>query len=457
MPWQQYVADVVLEIDPVTGRLAYTEWGLTVPRQSGKSTFVLAKAAHRASATRFFGPRQHLVYTAQTRAKAREKWEEDYLASLKASPSFRRRIVPHLGNGNEHIRFTNGSKFAIEATTEKAGHGSTIDEAYIDEAFAHVDWRVEQSFGPAMITRLNKQLAWLSTAGWKDGSPYLAAKVKTGRASVAAARGRGLAYFEYSAPEDADPGDRAVWRECMPALGLTIPEGAIQDEYDKALDAGKLNEFRRAYLNQWVPKEDMSGATILGGWWAAAADELSHPEGQVTLAVVFSSDRGHAAIGLAGRRPDGQWHVEVADYRAGTAWCLPWLTERCTDEASPKYLGDRLAAVVVDGHSHEATIIANLKDAGINVMSLDGGQVAQAYGLFYSAVTDSHTVRHRNQKDLNDAQDGATTRPLGDAGTAWARRKSGVDISPVVAVTEAMYGHSAGAQLGETEPGAWLI
>jgi hypothetical protein len=137
MEWQQYVADVILEIDPDTGRLAFDEYVLTVPRQSGKSTFVLAKAAHRASATGFFGGRQRLVYTAQTRGKAREKWEEDFVADLQASRKFRGRVTTHLGNGNEHLRFTNGSRFGIEANTEKAGHGGTLDEAFIDEAFSH--------------------------------------------------------------------------------------------------------------------------------------------------------------------------------------------------------------------------------------------------------------------------------------------------------------------------------
>jgi len=73
MPWQQLAADIILEIDPETGGLYYGEFDLTVPRQSGKSTFVLAKATHRCSATGFFGRRQRVVYTAQTRLKAREK------------------------------------------------------------------------------------------------------------------------------------------------------------------------------------------------------------------------------------------------------------------------------------------------------------------------------------------------------------------------------------------------
>ena len=200
MPWQQLVADVVMEIDPASGRLAYPEFGLEVPRQSGKSTFVEAKGAHRCTATGFFGPRQHLVYTAQTRQKAREKWEEDYAADLESSAAFKHRVTVSKANGNEHIRFVNGSRWGLEAATEKAGHGSTIDEAHLDEAFAHQDFRLEQAFGPAMITRALKQLGWISTAGWLGGSPYLEAKTETGRRAVLEGRRTGLAYFEWSAP-----------------------------------------------------------------------------------------------------------------------------------------------------------------------------------------------------------------------------------------------------------------
>src|SRR5690349_4715593 len=37
MPWQKYVLDVALEIDPATGVFAHREVGLSVPRQQGKT------------------------------------------------------------------------------------------------------------------------------------------------------------------------------------------------------------------------------------------------------------------------------------------------------------------------------------------------------------------------------------------------------------------------------------
>ena len=108
-----------------------------MPRQSGKTTFIEAKFCHRCTATSFYGPRQQLVYTAQTRQKAREKLEEDFIPDLEAARAWKGRFRSALANGHEHIRFANGSRFALEASTEKAGHGGTLDEAYLDEAFAH--------------------------------------------------------------------------------------------------------------------------------------------------------------------------------------------------------------------------------------------------------------------------------------------------------------------------------
>src|SRR5689334_10794972 len=55
MPWQRHVLDVALEVDPETGRLAYQEVDLTVPRQSGKTLLLLCLMVHRALG---FGSRQ---------------------------------------------------------------------------------------------------------------------------------------------------------------------------------------------------------------------------------------------------------------------------------------------------------------------------------------------------------------------------------------------------------------
>jgi phage terminase large subunit-like protein len=444
MPWQRYVADVLLEVDPDTGRLAYQEFGLTVPRQSGKSTLILAKAVHRASATQFFGPRQRIVYTAQTRQKAREKWEEDYAADLETSRAFKAKVQVHKGNGNEHVRFSNRSRFGIEANTEKAGHGGTLDEAYIDEAFAQADGRLEQAFGPAMITRANKQLGWISTAGWRNGSPYLEAKVAYGRRQVELGANTGLAYFEWSADEDADPEDEGGWWDFMPALGHTITPEAIRAELARLKDQGDLNDFRRAYMNQWVNKNSATDSIIPMGVWLDLAAGEPFDTADVAFAVDVSPDRDSAAIGAA-RRVDGISQVDVADHRPGVEWVIPRMVE-----LDQRY---RPIAWVLDPSGPAGSLLPALKQVGI-VPTLTGPrEMAQACGAFFDAAVGPNPVlRHLDEPSLNAALAAATKRPLGDA-WAWSR-KSG-DITPLVAATLALHGYSLYASNPAT--GGWMV
>lgn len=432
MPWQQLVADVALEVDDRTGRLAYDELGLTVPRQQGKSTFILAKATHRCTATKFFGRRQRLVYTAQTRQKAREKWEEDFVAELEASSVFRNRVQVHKGNGNEHVRFQNGSRFGIEANTEKAGHGGTLDAADIDEAFAQTDWRLEQAFGPAMITRANKLLSWVSTAGWVNASPYLEEKTKLGRRSVAEGRNTGLAYFEWSAPVGCDPGDESIWWGCMPALGHTITIEAVRAEYRKALDADKLHEFMRAYLNLWVPKMVYEADLIDMDVWGDLADPESRPARAPIYGLAVSPDRTMAAVAVAGAREDGLKHVDVGRHDAGTGWVLGFCKDLDSRRGDVKFL--------VDAGGPAASLIPDLRNAGLDVEVIGTRELAAAYGLVMDLI-EARTLRHRNQPSLNAAVKSAKKRNLGDGASAFGRKASGQDITPLEAGQLALLGH----------------
>lgn len=443
LPWQQFVADVVLEIDPLTGEFAYNEFGLTVPRQSGKSTLILAKAVHRATATGFFGRRQKIVYTAQTRNKAREKWEEDYVPDLTQSKVFGPRISPHFGNGNEHIRFSNGSRFGIEANTEKAGHGSTLDEAYIDEAFAQADNRLEQAFRPAMITRPNTQLGVVSTAGWLDGSPFLADKVRRGREQSQMGVREGLAYFEWSAPDDADVEDRDVWRECMPALGHTISERSIAAELEAMSDTP--NDFRRAYLNQWVLRDDPGSETIVDmGVWAHLEDVEDVRPSPVAFSVEVSHDRKWSSIGLAGRRTDGMRHVQIVQAGRGTGW-VPERVAELVDEWKP-------VAVAVNPTGPAGSLLGPLAAAGVDVLKVSSRDAAHAAGLFVDSVGE-HMVRHMGQSQVTASLGVARKRPSGEGFQLVA--EPGKDIAPIKAVVLALYALDHGSDKKQRTGVVW--
>lgn len=435
MPWQQYVADVILEIDPATGRLAYREYGITVPRQSGKTTLLLAKMVHRAIG--FGNARQRILYSAQTRGAARLKWEDEHVAILEKS-RYRKLFTVRRQLGQEAIRWKNGSRHGITSNTEKAGHGETLDEGVIDEAFAQEDNRLEQAFKPAMITRPQPQQGVVSTAGTVK-SIFLREKVDAGRERCEARTLDTVAYFEWSAPDDADPADPATWAACMPALGHTISVEAIRADFESM----KLPEFRRAYLNQWPDTTPDQWLVIAEEQWRPLADELSELDGRVAFAVHVAMDRSWAAIAVAGRRADGLLHVELIDYRLGTKW-VPERAERLQERWRP-------CAWVVDAGSPAGSLIADLEAKGLDITKPSVKDVAHAFGQFVDAVAPKEgepTLRHIPNPALDVAVAGAAARSLSTA-KAWDAIAATTESSPLIAVTYAAWGHATKGHLVE--------
>lgn len=425
MPWQQHAVDVALETDPDTGRLVYRDVRLTVPRQSGKTTLILPVVVWRAIAAKSLGGRQNILYAAQTRQKARKKWEKDYLAALAGCRPLRGRYAVRLSNGDERVTFTGGSTFGVESTTENAGHGETLDMAIQDEAFALVDDRMEQAFRPPMVTRPSPQYWVVSTAGTKT-STYLRRKVDEGRAAVEGGVDRGVCYFEWSADPELDPADPATWRTCMPALGHTVDEDTIRGELE-GMDA---TEFARAYLNLW--QAEVITSVIPLAWWRATADPEAGIDGRPVFAVDVSPMATRAAIVAAGRSTvDGRTHVEVIAVGDGTDWVVPRLVEL--------QLRHEPRAICLDDYGPAGSLVQPLADVGITPLVVSARHMVQACGGLYSAIRD-RGVTHLDDPLMAAALKGAGTRQLGDS-WAWKRRTSSSDITPLVAATIAVWAH----------------
>lgn len=435
MPWQRIVSDIAHEVNPETGCLAYSEVRLLVPRQSGKSTKVLAKSIWRMLDAQGLGGRQTLLYVAQSRNKAREKFVDDYLTEVRAAKVLRGKWRERLSNGSEAIYWRNGSRWGIDATTKTSGHGSTLDAGDIDEAFAHVDARVEQALRPTMITRPNSQLWVISTAG-DETSLYLNSKMASGRKMVEDGIDSGVAYFEWSAEPDADPGDPATWWSCMPALGFTVTEDRIRAEYTAMSADGDLAGFRRAYLN--ITQDSSTPEAVISlAAWKACVDDAPVPERKLPVwAVDTTPDRGMSAVAVAFRRPDDLVQGEVHRTGPGTEWVVAELRD----------LIDRHGGVVViDPSGPAGSLINDCKAQGVPVVTTTARDMCQACGWIHDASI-SRTWRHPGQSVLDAALRAAAKRPLGDA-WAWSRKTSSDSpIAPLVAVTLAVWGVNSGQQ-----------
>jgi phage terminase large subunit-like protein len=347
------------------------------------------------------------------------------------------------GTGVEHFRFQNQSRWAIEANTDKAGHGGTLNEADIDEAFGQVDFRLEQAFEPAMITVTNARLGWVSTAGWIDGSPYLQVKTQAGRTAVATGSQEGLAYFEWSAPEDSDPGDPEVWKACMPALGLTQPLKAVQKRYDKAVAEGKLNGFKRAYLNMWVPKSSDEPPTISEAMWAHQRDDDLEFTGIPALAIDVSLDRRWSYIVAAGFTPDNTVGLRLLSVLEGT--------ERLVEEVKAVRAARPTTDVSLDPSSAAGSLLTDLESEGIPVSTVQGPEVTQACGAFYDSFVQGK-IRYAEHQSLTEAVGNAILRANPRGASRWYPIGDGPSVSPLYAATLAAHGLAKSNQAG---PNIW--
>ena len=412
MPWQRLVADIATEIDEETGLPAYREIVVTVPRQSGKTTLVLALELHRAL---LLPKAQRIAYTAQTGWDARRKLIDDQAPMLMASPLHAAVSKVIRGAGNEAIIFKNGSRIDVLASTESAGHGRTIDLAVLDEAFSDTDDRREQALLPAMATRSDAQLLVVSTMG-TEGSTYLNRKIETGRAAIVDDLGSGIAYFEWSADPSADIDDPAVWRSCMPALGHTINEQVIRH----ARQTMSEGDFRRSMLNQKTISDER--VIPLSIWDAACRDDVA-PDGRLRFAVDINPERSAAAIAVA----DEDGNCELVEYRPGVAWLVDRLVELCERWSAP---------VALDSYSPAGSLADELQSRGLQVINYTTKEMAYACGLFYDRIADGKLSILRSEH-LDLAAAGARRRAAGDA-WLWARKSGDCDISPLVALTLAV-------------------
>jgi hypothetical protein len=277
-----------------------------------------------------------------------------------------------------------------------------------------------------MATKPNAQLLVVSTAG-TDESVYLRRKVEAGRHAAAANRGSGIAYFEWSIPDDADIDDPEVWWQFMPALGWTITPAVVEHARQTMSDS----EFRRGFCNQWTATEHERVFPI--ALWEKVCDPLAAPKGRLQFGLDVLPDQSAGAIASC-----GSGEVELIDHQAGTSW----LVDRA--EALSKHWD---GPIVIDGGGPAVPIGDELERRGVKVLRLTNPETASAAMAIYNAIADQK-VKFRTNEAFDTAVAGLAKRPVGDR-FAWSRSTSVTDISPFTAATFAFVPQ-------EADPDPWI-
>lgn len=461
MPWQQYSADIALEIDPATGELWYEEVVITVPRQSGKTTLILVILLVRCIIMARTLGSQTVTYLAQSGIMARRKLEREFARLMRAAKTLtevpqesRHRPVVDtewkltMAHGSEHIAFGGGSYLQIEAPTGYGSVGDVLDVSVIDEARFRETDLVEQAVEAATVTRRSPQSYIVSTAG-NERSFFFWPKVLAGRRACETRNHGRTCYLEWSVPDDEAFDDPKVWARYLPALGYTITVARLQARLAKALrnpdvvdeegyEPG-LAGFRNAYLNQWlktppvqseVPRSEIDPEM----WKALAVGVDSQIVGSVVIGVGVSLDGVSTSIVVAGRCADGVPRVETLERSSGVWWLERRLRELC-EKWSP-------VAVGWDNGGPARTVTpeilraASLGDPAATPVPLNGREWSAACEAFNNAVKEGR-IRHLGDLFLADAVSGADRKEVG-SGWVWNLRTARTDISPLVAATAAL-------------------
>ncbi len=435
--WQQYVLRESLG-ERVNGTWAAFEVGLIVSRQNGKGAILEAREL---AGLFLFGERL-ILHTAHEFKTAQEAFRR-VLALIEGNDDLRKRVARvRTSHGEEGVELKDGARLRFIARSGGSGRGFSGDTIILDEAMI-LGANAMGALLPTLSARPNPQLWYTASAGLDTSEQLRRIRergVKGGDPS--------LAYFEWSAPDDADLDDRVAWRAANPALGphISAELGIRITEEFVARERATLPEveFGRERLGIW---EDVTGeAVIPPSAWADTADRESQVVDPVAFAVDVSPDRSTASIAIAGRRADGLSHGEVVDNRSGTGWVVDRLIG-LSERWQP-------VAILLEAASPAGSLIPALAERGIEVQTVGGREMTQACGAFFDAVTEKR-FRHIDQPVLTSAVEVARRRPLGDA-WAWHRKNAMSDITPLVAVTLALHGH---AKYG-TDPndgGGWMV
>lgn len=444
--WQKDVLVASLAEKP-GGRWASFEVGLVVPRQNGKGAILEA----RELAGLFLFDEKMIVHTSHEFKTSLEAFRR-IRTLIESTPDLDRKVVRFWQTtGYEGIELKNGCRLRFLARSKGSGRGFSGDLVILDEAFALTSDQVEALL-PTMSARDNPQL-WYTSSPPLDGvtgEPLFALRAR------GEAQAEGLAWFDWGADLGADSDDREIWYETNPALGIRISEGFVERERAAMTAEG----FGRERLGIWPKNATERWQVISKDDWLDLLDEASTAKDPLVFAIDTTPERSFSSIAAVGARPDGDLHGEVVDHSEGTSW----VTARAV-ELNARW---KPARWVVDAGGAAGFLIPALTAAGLVVESMTSRQVGQAYGMFRSAssseergevqestpaltgepseaLTEALVVPKlkvrlgRHGGALAAAVEGAATRRVGD-GTTWDRKSTSTVISPLVALTNAVFG-----------------
>lgn len=395
-PWQDGAGRVILA-KRADGSYACTVGGvvLSIPRQVGK-TFLIGAIIF---ALCLLNPGTTVLWTAHRVRTANETFQKMRAFSLR--PKVRPHVDdPVLANGEQTIKFFNGSRILFGARERGFGRGfDDVDIVVFDEGQILTENAIDDML-PATLVARNPLVFFVGTPP-KPSDPSEVFRAK--RDDALSGEDEDTALIEFSADPGADPEDRKQWAKANPSFPGRTSESAIL-RLKKNLTP---ESFAREVLGLWDEDDadEIPSAIDMDRW---ARLHGTAPDGVAVFGVKFSADGASVALAGAIRPETGPLHIEGIDHRpvaAGTKWLVD-------------FLAARKALVVIDGRAGSGALAAALRRAKVptsRVKRPTTDEAITAHAGFVEAVR-AGDITQPDDDALTEAAEVAVRRPIGNQG-----------------------------------------
>lgn len=437
-PWQKWALVHALEIIGELGgywKFRFRTVLFLISRQNGKtvlSEVIASFFLNVLCVDSIFG-------TSLSLDKAEEVWEA-VVQDQETIPSLQQELYRvRRTNGSKKLVLTGLRSYKVGAPTRRAGRGDSNDLVMLDEVREQRDWETWAASVASTNAKPNGLVVCFSNAGDPD-SIVLRQLREMAIAEISGTKAEDfggevdastLGLFEWSAAEGAATDDMEAIAQANPAMGYGyLTERAIMSNRQTFPEF----KFRSECMCQQV--ETILKQPFPEGAWDAGIDERSgiaeHEE--LFFGIDMSLRRDWTCIAVAGKREDGNYHIEVIERKIGTEWAINWFYER--QKKAPMNLAFQERGCPASGLAEQICSLPN-----VNRMAIGGGELSAGWGRFWDGIAASEPGSGREGKKIyhlpQPVMDGPAKtmqlRALGGGVELPDRRKSPDDPSPIIA------------------------
>jgi hypothetical protein len=411
MPWQKWLAEQSLKIKS-DGRWKHPISIAMLPRQQGKSTYMLARIAMG-----MFEWNESLQIASAHRLVTSLEQFRQLVSMIEKHADLSAQVKRiRWQHGAEEIQLLNGSRFLIKAGGS-AARGASPTTVHLDEIREMHDLESFASLRFALMAAKNPQVNGFTNAG--DSHSVVLQMLRERGLAAAAGADDDIGWFEWSAPTDEISFENAA--SCNPALGITMHPDNLR---------AILNDPPEIIMTEVLCRFVQTISSVVGAkeWQECGDESIDLDDDKLTwMAIDISPDRKHAALVAAQKLGSESFVVKLLHTWENSIQ----LDDRAIANDAAAYCRKYPIEYLLYSRRTSGAVAARMQPAGIPIHDMDS-DYPQSCDELLGAIN-SGRLKHRNQTSLTEQMLSAVQLRRGDGGWVIGRRASQSAVCAAVA------------------------